>query len=156
MQEQKNLFPDLVAEEAKTGLPAGMPMVRESEVWDNPNMLLPERHELWWDDGTAEPEWFVDRSWPVSTSTAAIQLFGALTLVIGTGMTWAYYVNLPRMCGFAPADRWKHMPFDLSQEYGVANMYPSHHPAMLKEYRANGGAKGASAEEEDEEDEDEE
>jgi len=145
MQGQKDLFPDLVAEEAKTGMPAGLPMVREKDIWANPDMLLPERHELWWDDGTAEPEWFVDRTWPVSNAAAVIQCLGGLAIVIGTASLWAVMLgdNLKQA-----SPRWEHMPFDLSQEFGVKKQYPTlGTAAAYKEFNTKG---------DDEEDEEEE
>ena len=46
---------------------------------------MPERHELWWDDGTAEPEWYVDRDHPrpIATADAAKETLGMLALVLG-------------------------------------------------------------------------
>ena len=49
---------------------------------------LPERHELWWDDGTAEPEWYVDRDFPrpITPAMASAQLVGMLSfLLFGVG-----------------------------------------------------------------------
>ena len=60
----------LVVEEEFSKLPAGhsaehstvgskgavYPTISEKEIWENPNTVLPERHELFWDDGTAAPE----------------------------------------------------------------------------------------------------
>ena len=89
IQDQKHLFPDHVLEEAKTGTP-GLPLIRDEELWKegNEEMLMAERAELWWDDGTAEPEWFVDRGsaggvsggrpWVTSTNSAVAQLAGVL------------------------------------------------------------------------------
>lgn len=106
LRDDAHLFPDHVAEEEKTGLSQGLPMVRESEVYANPNMLLPERHELWWDDGCAEPEWFIDRGsaggadggrpWALPTSTAASHLaiaFGSIAFFFGGG-AWLLNDNL--------------------------------------------------------------
>ena len=72
------LAPNLVMEEEKTGLAAGLPLVRDRDVWANPDALLPERHELWWDDGTAEPEWYIDRDFarPMSVPLMSAQLLG--------------------------------------------------------------------------------
>jgi len=51
-----------------------------------PFSQLPERHELFWDDGTAEPEWYVDRTWPVSNGQAAKELLTVLfVLIFGVG-----------------------------------------------------------------------
>ena len=116
LQDQKSAFPDLVAEEEKTGLPAGLPGVSDAEVWANPEMLLPERSELWWDDGTAQPEWFVDRNWPVSTPTAALQLFTVLFGILGGGLAYGYMLgdNIR-----AAAPRWEHsIPYDMKREFG--------------------------------------
>ena len=82
------LEPNLVMEEEKTGLAAGLPMVRDRDVWANPDALLPERHELWWDDGTAEPEWYIDRDFPrqMSVPLMSAQLLGMFSvLLVGVG-----------------------------------------------------------------------
>jgi len=98
--DDAHLFPDHVLEEAKTGYPAGLPQVRDTELIKkgNEDILLAERAELWWDDGTAEPEWFVDRGsagganggspWVISDAGAVSQLFGAIgfsLVFFGTG-----------------------------------------------------------------------
>lgn len=54
-------------------------------------LQLAERAELFWDDGTAEPEWFVDRGsaggamggrpWHQSTGMAAAQLGGVFAFI---------------------------------------------------------------------------
>ena len=90
----------LVVEEEFSKLPAGhsaehstvgskgavYPTISEKEIWENPNTVLPERHELFWDDGTAAPEWYVDRDWHVTTGTAVARLTGVLGfLLIGVG-----------------------------------------------------------------------
>ena len=77
------LAPNLVMEEEKTGLAAGLPLVRDRDVWANPDALLPERHELWWDDGTAEPEWYIDRDFarPMSVPLMSAQLLGMFSLL---------------------------------------------------------------------------
>uniref|UniRef100_A0A7S1HQX1 Uncharacterized protein n=1 Tax=Phaeocystis cordata TaxID=118079 RepID=A0A7S1HQX1_9EUKA len=79
------LLPNLVIEEAASGLDAGLPMKYDRDIWANPEELLPERHELWWDDGTAEPEWYVDRFGPAHTenSRCVIELLSMFTLVLG-------------------------------------------------------------------------
>jgi len=89
IQTQKDLFPDHVLEEEKTGTP-GLPLIRDEELWKpgNEEMLMAERAEWWWDDGTAEPEWFVDRGssggvnggrpWVTPTNEAAATLVGVL------------------------------------------------------------------------------
>ena len=82
------LEPNLVLEESATGLDAGLPMVRDRDVWADPEALLPERHELWWDDGTAEPEWYIDRTFPAPRSVPQMsaELGGMLAfLIFGVG-----------------------------------------------------------------------
>lgn len=67
-----------------------LPAVRHRHAPPRPFFSLPpqlaERAEYFWDDGTAEPEWFVDRGssggfaggrpWAQSTASAAAQLAG--------------------------------------------------------------------------------
>jgi len=126
LQEQLSAFPDMVAEEEKTGIPAGLPMVSDAEVWANQDMLVPERWELWWDDGTAAPEWFVDRKWPVSTGTAFMECFGALAFVLGFGYIYGQYI-LGDSLRFA-APRWEHgIPYDMKREFG--HKYSQYGPA---------------------------
>lgn len=117
--EDKHLFPDQVAEEEKTGLAAGLPMTPEAETWANPDKLLPERLELWWDDGTAHPEWFVDHEWPVSTATAAAQAGGALLFIFTFVGGGAWLLG----DGLRPAaKRWDHgFPTDMRAQYGMAS-----------------------------------
>jgi len=146
MMGQKDLFPDLVLEEEKTGQPAGWPNVSDAEIGKNPEMLLPERAELWWDDGTAVPEWFVDRTWPVTNTAAVVQLLCALTGILSITGVLAY--SMGELSKAAP--KHKHMPFDLSREYGVANEYPTHENVHvgkwnrndIEKWRAKGGAQG--------------
>ena len=85
----------LVAEEEFTGQAAGFPIMRETEVWQFPETPLPERHELWWDDGTAVPEFVVDNQWPVSLTHAVMSLGGMLTFLGGV-FTLAYLVGPER------------------------------------------------------------
>mgnify|MGYP003686202349 CR=1 FL=1 len=54
---------------------------------------LPERHELWYDDGTAEPEFYYDRDWLQSNGQAALELVGALGFIFGTVGAFAYYID---------------------------------------------------------------
>jgi len=84
---------ELVLEEEITGQPPGHPMIIEAEIAKNPNQLLPERYELWWDDGEAVPESYVDRTWPVSTSRAAAELASAFLFVGGGVLSLAYMVG---------------------------------------------------------------
>lgn len=66
---------------------------------------LPERHELWYDDGTAEPEFYYDRDWLQSNGTAALELLGMFSFIFGTVGVFAYVVD----DGFRPvrARHWK-------------------------------------------------
>lgn len=53
-------------------------------IWANPNKPLPERQDLIWDDGTAKPEWYIDRgNWSVSNAQAASRLFGMIFFGLG-------------------------------------------------------------------------
>uniref|UniRef100_A0A7S3X1C2 Uncharacterized protein n=1 Tax=Emiliania huxleyi TaxID=2903 RepID=A0A7S3X1C2_EMIHU len=74
--------PDLVVEGIPDD-PLSQPKVYEKEIWDNPDMLLPERMELWYDDGSAEPEFYYDHEWPVTNGEAVRDLAIAFTLVLG-------------------------------------------------------------------------
>eukprot|EP00308_Calcidiscus_leptoporus_P023865 CAMPEP_0119352192 /NCGR_PEP_ID=MMETSP1334-20130426/1508_1 /TAXON_ID=127549 /ORGANISM="Calcidiscus leptoporus, Strain RCC1130" /LENGTH=167 /DNA_ID=CAMNT_0007365183 /DNA_START=31 /DNA_END=534 /DNA_ORIENTATION=+ len=107
--------PELVLEEERTGLPPGLPIARESEVWANPEMLLPEKAHLWWDDGTAEPEWYVDRTWPVSDGRAVRELALMLTFLLGGGGLLATFIG-DKLRPAAP--RQECMPYDLRREHG--------------------------------------
>ena len=77
---------------------------------------LPERAELWWDDGVAVPDWYIDREcWPFETSTAVLHLAIALGVIFG-GVGGACYLvgdmNRPMV------RRDEALPFDLKREYG--------------------------------------
>lgn len=88
---------------------------------------LAERAELWWDDGTAEPEWFVDRgspgganggrSWALSSGAAVAQLGGMLAfigVVVGGG-GYLLGENLR-----PAAKRWEHgYPVDMRGQFGL-------------------------------------
>ena len=88
---------------------------------------LAERAELWWDDGTAEPEWFVDRgsagganggrSWAMSNGGAAAQLFGMLGFIaVFVGGT-AYLIGDSTR---PAAPRWDHgYPQDMREQFGL-------------------------------------
>jgi hypothetical protein len=54
---------------------------------------LPERHELWYDDGTAEPEFYYDRDWLQSNGTAALELLAMFSAIFGTVGVFAYLVD---------------------------------------------------------------
>jgi len=144
LQDQIDQFPDLVAEEAKTGEAMGLPAIRESQLWNGEVTLMPERNELWWDDGTAEPEWFVDRNWPVSLSTAAMQLFGAFAVIFTVGFTYANLLA-PRQ---QVAPRWQHLPFDMSREFGGCEGKNGMRKAELNKLRAKGELEEDEEEEE--------
>jgi len=116
--DDEHLFPDHVHEEEKTGIKAGLPMPRDAELWKSPNdpsLLLPERAELWWDDGTAEPEWFVDRGsaggsnggrpWALSNQGALAQLLGMFTF-LGVVVGGSAYALGDGLC--PAAKRWDH------------------------------------------------
>ena len=92
-------------------------------------LQIAERAELWWDDGTAEPEWFVDRgsaggadggrSWAQSTPAAVAQLLGMFGL-LGCVMGVAYAID-DRFR--TPAPRWIHgHPMDMHPLYGLENL----------------------------------
>lgn len=84
---------DLVLEEEITGQPPGYPVINEADIAKNPDQLLPERYELWWDDGEAVPESYVDRKWPVSTSRAAAELASAFIFIGGGVFALSYMVG---------------------------------------------------------------
>jgi len=84
-------------------------------VWANPDMLLPEKAHLWWDDGTAVPEWYVDRTWPVSNGRAVSELALALLVILGGGGLVANVIG-ENLRPVAP--RQECMPFDLRREHG--------------------------------------
>ena len=92
-----------------------------------PLSQLAERAELWWDDGTAEPEWFVDRGsaggadggrpWSLSTGAALAQLAGALTF-IGVFIGGTGYLLGDSLRPAAP--RWEHgYPTDMRAQFGL-------------------------------------
>lgn len=131
MQEEAYVYEELVLEEQKTGFPPGLPMKRDSEIWaqDGPNQLIAERAELWWDDGTAEPEWFVDRGsaggadggrpWVVSNAEAVGQLLGMFS-ILGGVMVVAYALN-ERLRPAAP--KWVHgYPVDMHEQFGLGKL----------------------------------
>jgi len=112
--------PNLVLEEDVTKLPPGMPRVIEEDIWVNQNQLLPERHELWYDDGVAQPEFYAGEkgspTYYMNTKTAAFELAAALTVIVGGGYALASLLG----------DRHKHVihwretiPFDLRREHGL-------------------------------------
>ena len=88
---------------------------------------MAERAELWWDDGTAEPEWFVDRGsagganggrpWALSNSHAASQLasmFLGIAVFVGGG---AYLLG---DAAKPAAPRWKYgFPQDMRAQFGL-------------------------------------
>ena len=78
---------------------------------------LAERSELWWDDGTAVPEWFVDRKWPQGLGQAAMELGTVLLIVVGGGLTYGYMLN-DKLRVAAP--RWEHgIPYgQMKREFG--------------------------------------
>jgi hypothetical protein len=60
------------------------PQLTDKMIWAEPNKLLPERQDLIWDDGTAKPEWYIDREcWSVSNGQAASRLFGMIFFGLG-------------------------------------------------------------------------
>jgi hypothetical protein len=81
---------------------------------------------MWWDDGTAEPEWFVDRGsaggsdggrpWTQSNGAACAQLagmFGVLGCVMGAAMLLG-----ERLRPAAPS--WVHgYPVDMHKQFGL-------------------------------------
>lgn len=88
---------------------------------------LAERAELWWDDGTAEPEWFVDRGssggadggrpWAVSNEEAVMQLSGFL-LFLGTFIGGAAYLMGEALR--PAAKRWEYgYPVDMRAQFGL-------------------------------------
>jgi len=127
--DDAHLFPDQVLEEDKTGYPVGLPQIREAELWKEgaEGTLLAERAELWWDDGTAEPEWFVDRGssggsnggrpWAVSNDAAVGQLFGMLFFIATVVGGSSYLLG----DGLRPAaKRCEHgYPVDMRAQFGL-------------------------------------
>ena len=62
------------------------PTISEKEIWENPNTVLPERHELFWDDGHCSPRVVRRSRAHVTTGTAVARLTGVLGfLLIGVG-----------------------------------------------------------------------
>jgi len=131
IRDDSYLFPDQVLEEEKTGFSVGLPRVKEAELWKAggkyDEMLLPERAELWWDDGTAEPEWFVDRGsaggadggrgWALSNGAATAQLAGALAF-IGIFIGGTGYLLGDALRPAAP--RWEYgYPVDMRAQFGL-------------------------------------
>mmetsp|Transcript_18785 Transcript_18785/g.54253 ORF Transcript_18785/g.54253 Transcript_18785/m.54253 type:complete len:164 (-) Transcript_18785:2-493(-) len=107
--------PDLVVEGIPDD-PLSQPKVYEKEIWDNPDMLLPERMELWYDDGSAEPEFYYDHEWPVTNGEAVRDLAIAFALVLGGIGTFATMFG-ERM---RPVDPYQNSwPFDLKREHGL-------------------------------------
>ena len=93
---------------------------------------LAERAELWWDDGTAEPEWFVDRGspggadggrpWSLPVGDALGQLTGVLAF-IGIFVGGAAYLLGDKMR--PAANRWDHgYPQDMRAQFGLVPMEP--------------------------------
>ena len=90
---------------------------------------LAERAELFWDDGTAEPEWFVDRGspgganggrpWAVSNGEAVMQL-GGMFGILGGVMLLCYAID----DSFRPAaPSWIHgYPVDMHKQFGLSNL----------------------------------
>ena len=100
LQQDEHLFPDHVLTEkyiegesgawgTHNGGGDGLPFKRDEDLWaTGHDELLAERSELFWDDGTAEPEWFIDRGSAggmnlgsphiLSNQRAAGELFGVL------------------------------------------------------------------------------
>jgi len=54
---------------------------------------LPERTELWYDDGVAEPEYYYNRDFIVTNTQAAAQLFGAFAFLASTIGLFCYLVD---------------------------------------------------------------
>ena len=83
-----------------------------------PFSQLPEQADLWYDDGTAEPEYFLDDQWPTENKTALLQTICALVGTVGTGLAVAHFVMpviFPR-----PVARWEEYGVpDLRKDYGM-------------------------------------
>jgi len=107
---------------------------RDSEIWANPNdpnQLIAERAEMWWDDGSAEPEWFVDRGssggadggrpWAQSNLGAVAQLGGMFALL--TGVFGLAYVTFGDGKLRPAAPTWVHSyPVDMHKQFGMENL----------------------------------
>ena len=87
------VHPTLVLEESVTGLEPGFPMVTDKEIWKQPEMLLPERAELWYDDGTAVPEFYIDNEFPVSDSRALAECASAIAVIVCGGLALGYLLG---------------------------------------------------------------
>ena len=87
------VHPTLVLEESVTGLEPGFPMVTDKEIWKQPEMLLPERAELWYDDGTAVPEFYIDNDFPVSDSRALAECASAIAVIVCGGLALGYLLG---------------------------------------------------------------
>ena len=102
------------------------------------SLQLPERHELWWDDGTAEPEWYVDRHVdnPVSNQTAVLQLLSMFTF-LGVGVGGVAYMMGDRL-----------NPAASRGEYG----FPTDMKIELDRFHPDRASSGQDEEDEDEDD----
>jgi len=143
LQREPYMHADMVLEEEKTGFPAGLPFKRDREIWANPNdpnQLIAERAEMWWDDGTAEPEWFVDRGsaggadggrpWAQSTKEAAMQL-GVMFGFLGCVMGGAMLVGDKLRWKFAGPGPWVHSyPVDMHKQFGLERLPKDGSPLM--------------------------
>ncbi len=54
---------------------------------------MPERTELFYDDGVAQPEFYYDRDWPLSTGRACAELAGVLSFIFFTFGGIAYVIG---------------------------------------------------------------
>ena len=68
-------------------------MVTDKEIWKQPEMLLPERAELWYDDGTAVPEFYIDNEFPVSDSRALAECASAIAVIVCGGLALGYLLG---------------------------------------------------------------
>jgi hypothetical protein len=106
----KYTHPPLVAQSG----PESDVNLTEAMMRANPNKLQPERQDLIWDDGTARPEWYIDREcWSVSNTTAVTQLFGMLIFGFGGWLTFMY--NFSDKVGYASPV----VPRSCPPEYGL-------------------------------------
>lgn len=116
LQQELEVGPPLVLEEKSSPHPPGFPVTRDAEVLADSSILAPERWEFWYDDGTAEPEWVVDRNWPYSTATAAMQTATVLAVILGTFLSLGTIIG-PKVQRVAHRHE-AGMPFEMTQEYG--------------------------------------
>ena len=97
---------------------------------------------MWWDDGAAEPEWFVDRGsaggaaggrpWSQSTGQAVAQL-GGMFAILGTVFTLCYALDDTLR---TPAPSWAHSySVDMHKQFGLEHLPKDGTPVMQGQKR---------------------